>query len=125
MKKKFLYSLLILFIIAFLGFLFTYKLLFADNINDNPKGKQYIFYIHTGATYNDVLDSLKQQHIVKDFTTFKLVCKRVHYANSVKPGRYIISNNMGNLMLIRKLRSGAQDPVKITFNNIKNNESIA
>ncbi|HNE51311.1 MAG: endolytic transglycosylase MltG [Chitinophagales bacterium] len=125
MKKKFLYSLLILFVIAFLGFLFTYKLLFADNINNNPEGKQYILYIHTGATYQDVLDSLKQQHIIKDFTTFKLVSRRVHYESSVKPGRYIIPNNMGNLMLIRKLRSGAQDAVKITFNNIKNKEQLA
>lgn len=125
MKKKLLIFLVSLFIIALFGFIFTYKLLFSDNIIDNPSGKYHILYIHTGATYNDVIKSLKNQHIIKDFNTLKLVFKKVQYDANVKPGRYILSNNMGNLVLVRKLRGGLQDPVKITFNNIQNKEQLA
>ncbi|HRB70071.1 MAG TPA: endolytic transglycosylase MltG, partial [Chitinophagales bacterium] len=43
----------------------------------------------------------------------------------IMPGRYVISNNTGNLFLIRKLYSGSQTPVKITFNNIQDKEHFA
>lgn len=125
MKKKFLYFLLFILILAFAGFIFSYRLLFADNVRDNAHGKEHIFFIHTGSTYKNVLQSLKEQHIIKDMTTFKLVCSRAHYESHVRPGRYVISNDMGNLMLVRKLRNGLQDPVKITFNNIQNKHQLA
>ncbi len=57
--------------------------------------------------------------------SFKLVSSKLKYEESIKPGRYLIDNNTGNLQLVRKLRAGAQDPVKITFNNIQNKEQLA
>lgn len=57
--------------------------------------------------------------------TFKVVAKKLQYDEHIKPGRYLIDNNTGNLFLIRKLRSGNQDPVRITFNNIQNKEQLA
>ena len=57
--------------------------------------------------------------------SFKLVSSKLKYEESIKPGRYLIDNNSGNLQLVRKLRAGAQDPVKITFNNIQNKEQLA
>ena len=125
MKKKITYFLLILLIIAFFGFIFFFKLLFADNIDNHSSKKEHIFYIHTGDTYSKVLKSLKDQHIIKDMESFKLVSSKLKYEESIKPGRYLIDNNTGNLQLVRKLRAGAQDPVKITFNNIQNKEQLA
>ena len=125
MKKKITYFILILLIIAFFGFIFFFKLLFADNIDNHSSKKEHIFYIHTGDTYSKVLKSLKDQHIIKDMESFKLVSSKLKYEESIKPGRYLIDNNTGNLQLVRKLRAGAQDPVKITFNNIQNKEQLA
>lgn len=125
MKKKIGYFFLILFILAILGFIFSFKLLFADNVIDNPSGKSHVFFIHTGSTYNNVLAALKEQHIIKNMETFKIVSKKLHYEEHIKPGRYIINNNSGNLFLVRKLRAGSQDPVKITFNNVQNKEELA
>ncbi|HRH56544.1 MAG TPA: endolytic transglycosylase MltG [Chitinophagales bacterium] len=125
MKKKITISVLFILIIVFLGFILSYKLLFADNINDNPSKKQHIFLIHTGSSYSNVLAALKKQHVIKNMETFKLVAKKLQYDEHIKPGRYLIDNNTGNLFLIRKLRSGNQDPVRITFNNIQNKEQLA
>ena len=125
MKKKITYFILILLIIAFFGFIFFFKLLFADNIDNHSSKKEHVFYIHTGDSYSKVLKSLKDQHIIKDMESFKLVSSKLKYEESIKPGRYLIDNNTGNLQLVRKLRAGAQDPVKITFNNIQNKEQLA
>ena len=125
MKKKITYFILILLIIAFFGFIFFFKLLFADNIDNHSSKKEHVFYIHTGDSYSKVLKSLKEQHIIKDMESFKLVSSKLKYEESIKPGRYLIDNNSGNLQLVRKLRAGAQDPVKITFNNIQNKEQLA
>ena len=114
MKKKITYFILILLIIAFFGFIFFFKLLFADNIDNHSSKKEHVFYIHTGDSYSKVLKSLKEQHIIKDMESFKLVSSKLKYEESIKPGRYLIDNNTGNLQLVRKLRAGAQDPVKIT-----------
>lgn len=114
-----------LLITGILLLLLSFKLLFQDNISDNKDGKNHILYIKTGSTFDDVIDELKREHILKNPETFKIVAKQLNYSTSVKPGRYIIPKNSGNLLLVRKLRNGLQDPVRITFNNIQNKEQLA
>ncbi|MCB0508181.1 MAG: endolytic transglycosylase MltG [Chitinophagales bacterium] len=126
MKKKIAISTLLLVFIAIIGIFFSYNLLFKDNIIDNKSGKkEQIIFIHTGATYNDVLYELKNEKIIKNITTFKIVAEKLGYANKIKPGRYEIGNNSGNLFIVQKLRSGRQDPVRITFNNIQDKAHLA
>lgn len=125
MKKKIGILLIILITIASILFFLYYKMFFANNISIKNGKTEYILFIPTGATYNAVIDSLNENHIIKNMTTFKNVAQRLKYEQNVKPGRYIIKSGIGNLRLIRKLRAGAQDPVKITFNNIQNKEQLA
>ena len=125
MKKKISYLALLLFVIAFTFFILFYKLLFSDNIQDHKTKKYHVLLVYTGSTYENVLKSLKNQHIIKNMETFKLVCKKLKYDKHVKPGRYIIKNDMNNFFLVRKLRSGSQDPVSITFNNVQNKDQLA
>jgi len=125
MKKKISIFLIIILCLLLIAFIFTYKLLFADNINDNQTQKQHLFFVHTGSSYNDVLLALKKQHLIKDMSTFKLLAEKLNYKQNVKPGRYAFDNSSGNLTILRKLRSGSQEPVKITFNNIQNKEQLA
>ncbi len=125
MKKKIGYFFIFLCVLGLSASLFFYKLLFSDNINDLENGKEHVFFIYTGSTYNNVIASLKKQHIIKNIETFELVCKKFNYDEHIKPGRYVLSNSAGNLRLVRKLRAGSQDPVKITFNNVQNKEQLA
>jgi UPF0755 protein len=125
MQKKLSVFIIILLLFGLLFFIYFYKLLFADNIHNNSTKKYHVLLIYTGSTYEDVIQSLKKQHIIKNMESFQTVCKKLKYNNHIKPGRYLIKNNSNNLLLVRKLRSGNQDPVNITFNNIQNKEQLA
>lgn len=50
---------------------------------------------------------------------FSLLAKWMKYDKNIKPGKYLIEGNENNLSVIRKLRSGDQVPVRITFNNVR------
>jgi UPF0755 protein len=43
----------------------------------------------------------------------------MNYDENVKGGRFVLRKNMTNLQAIRTLRSGRQEPVRITFNNVR------
>jgi UPF0755 protein len=58
-------------------------------------------------------------------SSFEWVARRKHYENKVRPGRYRIRNGMSNNELINLLRSGKQEPVRVTFQNIQNGEDLA
>jgi UPF0755 protein len=66
-----------------------------------------------------VVQSLKEEGLVTDEKTFRLLAERKKYTKRVKPGRYKVESGTSLNALINKLRSGDQDPVRITFTNIK------
>ncbi len=76
-------------------------------------------YIPSGATYNQVIDTLNSTFRIKNLKTFMWVAKKKEYPVKIKPGKYIINNDLSYNRLINILRSGRQSPVKITFNNIR------
>ncbi|MCU0355840.1 MAG: endolytic transglycosylase MltG [Cytophagales bacterium] len=111
--------------IAFLLITFTfyfYQVTQTPNLQvDKPD--TYV-YIPTGATYATVMDSLKARQIIQDELSFSFLAKLLKYQERVRPGRYRISQDMGNLRAIRMLRAGLQEPVKVTFNNVRLKEDL-
>jgi UPF0755 protein len=86
---------------------------------DVDEKKGFALLIPKGATFETVWDSLNTHKIVRDELSFKFLAKMLKYKDNVREGRYIIKADMGNYELIKKLRSGDQDPIKLTFNNIR------
>jgi len=114
--RKFIIAVVIILIIA-LGFtgLNYYLKYFRPNVTGN---REYL-YIHTGATFNAVFDTIKKDGIVKDTGTFSWAAQNMNYINRVKPGRYHLHEGMSNRKLINMLASGAQEPVTLSFHNFK------
>lgn len=83
------------------------------------------FFIHTGATYQNVLDSLTQKGIITNRNTFDWVAEKKHYKHKIKPGRYRIESGMSNDDLVNLLRSGNQSPLKLTIQNHKSAQHLA
>jgi len=83
------------------------------------------FYIPTGSSFEDVLTSMTSTNLLKNKATFKWMAERKNYHNRVIPGRYLLKENMGNNALVNLLRSGRQDPVRLTFNNIRDKQQLA
>jgi len=62
---------------------------------------------------------MKDSNVLKDISTFRTVAQLRNYDTSVKPGKYILKPGMNNQQIAGKLRSGDQDPQKVTINNIR------
>ena len=84
-----------------------------------------ILLIPKGSTFDQVVESLKAEGSVTDEKAFRLLAERKKYPRRVKPGRYRIESGTSLNELINKLRSGDQDPVRITFTNIKTLHQLA
>ncbi len=83
------------------------------------------FYIHTGATFSAVKDSLVKKKYLTDPGAFEWLAKLKHYDRRVKPGRYRLVNGMRNNVLVNLLRSGNQDPVRIIIQNVNTGDELA
>lgn len=85
----------------------------------------YSLYIPTGSTYDSVLAILQRDTVLKNIEGFDWLARRMDYPESVRPGRYLLSRGMNNKDIIRKLRSGQQDPVKVFFNKYRTKSALA
>ncbi len=92
--------------------------------NTKSFGDKKYFYVPTGSSYNDVLKGLEEQGIVRSVSTFNVVARRLDYPARVKAGRYEIKKGMGNLEIVRILRSGRQSPVKLVINKLRLKEDF-
>jgi UPF0755 protein len=102
----------------------AYKIIFAPNVHLAERESLHI-YIPAGSSYADVLELLERENIVKNINSFDRLAHRKNYPNRVMSGRYLIHSGMSNNELIDLLRSGEQDPVRLTFTNIRTEEDLA
>ncbi|MBP8822430.1 MAG: endolytic transglycosylase MltG [Flavobacteriales bacterium] len=86
---------------------------------------EQVVLIPRGAPLEQVMDTLLAKSVIRDEQLFRWVVKRKNYAARVKPGRYVVPHGMSMNDLVDKLRSGEQDPVRITFTNIRNLPQLA
>jgi len=103
---------------------FVYSAAFDPNVDTAGKSEVFIT-IPTGSTFDDVKESLYTHGTIIDRRTFELMVRLKKYEKSIKPGRYKLTSGMGNLAIINLLRSGAQQPVNVTFNNIRTVNQLA
>lgn len=87
--------------------------------------KSELVYIPTGATFDEVCQLLTLDHRLTDPRTFGIVADLMKYSTNVKAGCYEIDNRMTAVKLVRKLRSGNQHPLNVTFNNIRSLSQLA
>lgn len=121
-KSKVLIALGILFIIMLGGTAFNYYLkYFGPNVTDNT---DYL-YIKTGSDFEDVYSTIKKEGIVRDSISFMNAANNMDYPASVKPGRYRMTKGMSNRSLVNMLKSGNQEPVKISFQNVRLKQTLA
>jgi UPF0755 protein len=96
---------------------YAFQICYTPNILVDKKDREII--IERNADFKEVQRILHEGDIVQDLISFSFLSKLMDYNENVKSGRYILRTNMTNLQAIRLLRSGEQEPVKITFNNVR------
>jgi UPF0755 protein len=96
---------------------YAYQICYTPNVLVGKQPRPLI--IERGATFKDVQDKLHEGDYTQDLISFSFLSKLMNYDDQVKPGRYILEPNLTNIEAIRILRAGIQEPVKITFNNVR------
>lgn len=108
----------ILFLLIISGIcIFGFYILFGPNTGAFTRD-EYLF-IRTGTSYNELIDELEHNHFISDMNGFKLVAKAMRLPDHVHAGRYHIRKRMSNYKIVRMLRSGTQEPVKLVINKLR------
>lgn len=115
-------GILMVFVLSF-GY-WLYRTLMSPNVK-TPDGKEYSLYIPTGSTYEQVMDQLKDAHVLVNEGSFTWLAKRKELPENIHPGHYVLKDGMSNRQLVNMLRGGLQTPVKVSFNNIRNVDMLA
>lgn len=89
------------------------------------EGENYYLYIRTGMTYPQLLDTLRQEKVVKDPGIFNWVAGRMDYPANIKAGKYEIKSGMSVIGILRMLHNGRQVPVKIVITKFRTLEGLA
>ncbi|MDP4185971.1 MAG: endolytic transglycosylase MltG [Bacteroidota bacterium] len=102
---------------------FSYKYFSAIFVNDvkNPGA----LYIREGASFNDVVDSLKVHDRLRNMTGFKWLAKKKKYTAHIRPGYYYLEKGMSINKIVNILRAGRQTPMRLTFNNVRTKAEFA
>ncbi len=111
-------------IIATIGGYFLYQIIYKPNVW-TPDGKKVSIYISTGSDFDDVKKVLFEKGLIVHRNNFIWWADKKNYPNLIKPGHYIIEDNMNNDDLIKLLRSGNQVPVNVIFNNVRDIYQLA
>ena len=109
MFKKIL-TLVFLFGLGLVGALY-YSLMVAPVV---PKGEPVSVAIPTGASYEQVLDTLAAQGITPNRRLFDPLAERMGWKRDrMRSGRFSLAPGLSAVGLIRKLRAGSREAVKV------------
>src|SRR5688500_9038331 len=108
----------LLFSVLLISFVFYgYQISYTPNVLVGKQPRPLV--IPRGATFKDVQKILHEGDYTQDLISFSFLAKLMDYDEQVRPGRYLIQPNLTNIQAIRILRAGIQEPVNITFNNVR------
>jgi UPF0755 protein len=116
-KKKIIYTIaaLLLFAVLAIG-INIYLKLFRPNVNTEESS---YLYIRTGSSFLELTRNISEHQLLKNEASFIWVAEQLKYPAKVKPGKYKLRKGMNNLQIVRMLRSGNQEPVKLSFRDIR------
>lgn len=124
MSRNIKIGLFLSFAVIFTTFSFYFWQIYKTPNLQLEKEESFVLYIPEGATFQTVIDSLKEHDVIHDMVSFRFLSKLKGYQDGVTPGRYVIKPNTPNNEFLERAVEGIQDPVKLTFNNIRLKEDL-
>ena len=80
-------------------------------------------YLPDTTTRDALCDSLVADGVLHSTTAFRLVASLLRL-DDVRPGSYVVEPHMRTLALVRKLRNGQQDPIRLTIGKFRLPEQL-
>ena len=121
MFKKLVVGLLIVILVAcaITGWLF-----FTSGTAFQEKSK-YLYIPTEHATFEDVLQTLKDSNFINSPGSFRFLAHRMDLAKNLRPGRYEIKKGMSLFEIARMLHNGRQSPVNLVITKLRTKEDLA
>ncbi len=98
---------------------YAWQVLRTPNLQADEGDTEFGLLVPAGSTFESVMDTLKAHRVLTDVTSFRFLAKLMKYPERIKKGYYLIQPNANNYETIGKLRTGAQDPMKMTFSSVR------
>ncbi len=114
--------LILLLVVLATGGYFAWKITAKNTL---IKEKKYFLFIKTGSNFNDVMETLERDEVLKDPALFTMVAKQMKVPQSIKAGKYQIDHGASILSILKKLKSGNQVPVNLVINKLRTIEDLA
>ncbi len=102
---------------------YAYQIIYVSNILVEREDK--VFLVRPGTSYRTVLENLGKGGYVNDMVSFGFLARLSGYDKKIVPGRFILKSGMTNLQAIKVLKSGKQEPIKITFSYARLTDELA
>lgn len=124
MKKFLQITLILIAVVALAGAYLFYRFQSRTMV---PRGlSSYYVYVPTNASFEEVVDSLTENGIVRDETIFRQLSAYMKYErNPMRAGRFEVKPGWTVIQLIRHLRGGPQSPVNVVLTNERLPEDVA
>jgi UPF0755 protein len=117
-KKGFLkFTLIVLLLLGLGGGWFAWKYILGENVNLG--GKKYSFLeLPAGSSYEDLKEILASNDLVKNIESFDWYARKMKLNEpaNIHPGRYRIVPGMSNRQLVKILKNGKEEKVKLNIN---------
>ena len=118
------YIILTIIILAGVFGYFTYSYIWGPNVPNSLDDD--IVYIYEKESVESIVNRLYTEGKILNKVSFLKTAELMKYSdNAIKSGRYRIEAKLSNRALLSLLRSGKQQAVNITFNNIRTLEELA
>lgn len=106
---------LILTTLAIAGYL-AYTYFLKNNVELGEKKYDFI-YIKSNSDFKDLLSELNEKGIIKNQESFEWTARKLELDKNIIPGKYRIDSKMSNRSIIKMLKNGKQEFVKLHFNS--------
>ena len=83
------------------------------------------FYVYPGDTKEMILEHLKEAGKTQHVGRISFLMDRMGYKPPFPSGHYKLAPGLSDFKLVRRLKSGIQTPIRLTFNNVRTVEQLA
>lgn len=90
---------------------------------------EHDYYIYPGTTIDSLLCQVERDYHIASPFSLRLHAKLMHWPADgqrfVRTGHYVLPSHMPDIAFIRKFRNGWQDPVTLSFHNIRTQAQLS